>query len=131
MVIPHGHQHPTEAAGARHIGMAHHVARAVHTRAFAIPKRENALVPPFAAQFCLLAAPDRSRRQVFVQAGLKADLRSLQLTRSLLHREVHRPQGRTAIAGAKPCRIKALRLVARPLHQHQPHQSLRAIQQNR
>ena len=37
MVVPHGHQHTTMRRSARHIRMAHHIAGAVHPRAFAVP----------------------------------------------------------------------------------------------
>ncbi len=130
VVVAHGHQHATMGRGARHVGMAHHVAGAVHARPLAVPQREHAVMLALAAQFGLLAAPDCRGGKIFVQSRLKQHAGFRQALALAHHLQVHTAQGRAAIAGHIARRIQTRRLVACRLHQHQPNQGLGSVQQN-
>ncbi len=131
MVIAHGHQDTAETAGSRHIGMAHHIARPVYARPLAIPEREDAIKAPLAPQLCLLGAPDSRGGQILVQARLEQDIGGLKRALRPRHRHVHIAKRRSAIARAIACRVQPCRPITRLLHQHQTHQSLSSVQQDR
>ena len=131
MVVAHGHQHAAVRRAARHVGVFEHVARAVHARPLAVPQAKDAVVFALAAQFGLLAAPQGGGGQIFVQAGLKGDVMFSQRFGGAHHLHVDRTQGRSAIAGDQPRRVQTSGAVTRFLHHHQPHQRLRAVQQDR
>ena len=130
MVVAHGHHHAAMRGRPGHVGVPHHVARPVHARPLAIPQREDAVVFALAAQFRLLAAPDGGGGQILVQARLEQDVRLAQPFAFAHHLQIDAAQGRSAIARDKACRVQPRRLVARRLHQHQPDQGLRAVQQH-
>ena len=131
VIVAHCHQHTAMRRGAGHIGMAHHIARAVNPRPLAVPQRENPVVSALSTQFGLLGAPDRRGGQIFVQSGLKADVIRLQQLSGPGHLQIDPPQRRSAIARYIARRVQPGRPVARLLHQHQAHQGLCAIQQYR
>ena len=131
MVIPHRHHHAAACRSAREIRVPHHVARPVHPRPLAVPQRKDALEFPLAAQFGLLRAPGRRRRKILVQSGLEPDIVLGQQLARARHLHVHRTQGRSAIAGDVTGGVPSRRPVPRLLHQHQPDQRLRSVQQNR
>ena len=130
VVVPHRHQHAAVLRGAGHVGVAHHVARAVHPRPLAVPEREDAVMAPFPAQLGLLAAPDGGGGEVLVQPRLEQDVGGLQDGAGLAHLKIHRAQGRAAVAGHVSGRVEPRGRIARPLHQHQAHQGLRAVQEH-
>ena len=130
MVIAHGHDHAAMGGCARHIGMAHHVARPVHAGAFAVPQAKDAVILALAAQFRLLAAPKGGRGQIFVQTKLKGNLRRLQHVLGAGHLHIDRTQRRSAIARHIACCVQTRLFIAGTLHQHQSHQSLRTIEQD-
>ena len=130
VVVPHGHQHAAIGRGPGHVRVPHHVARAVDTRALAVPQPENPVVLPLAPQFGLLCAPKRGRGQILVQAGLKDDIRRLENGLRPRHLLVNGPKRRAAIAGDISGGAQSRGLVPGRLHQHQANQCLRTIQQN-
>ena len=74
MIVAGNGQHAAMVRGARHVGMAEHVARAVNARPLAIPDAEHAIEAAFAAHLRLLRAPQRGGRQVLVEARLELDV---------------------------------------------------------
>jgi hypothetical protein len=129
VVVAHGHQHPAVARGAGHVGVAHRVAGAVHARALAVPQAKDPVEAPFAAQLRLLAAPERGGGEILVQAFLEQHVGRAQLFLCPAHLHVHRAQRRAAVAGNVTGGVQPRRAVARLLHQHQPHQRLRPVEQ--
>ena len=132
VVVAHRHQDAAMGRGAGHVGVPHHVAGAVDAGALAVPQAEDAVVLALAPQFRLLAAPERGGGEILVQARLERDLRRLEhfRRRAAICRSTA-PSGRAAIAGHVAGGVQPRRLVPRALHQHQPHQRLRAVQQHR
>ena len=131
MVVAHRHQHAAMGRGSGHVDMAHHVASAVHPRPLAVPQAEHAVIFALAPQLGLLAAPKRGGGQIFVQALFELHLRLGQQPGCTGHLYVDRPQRRPAIAGHITGGVQTRCTVARRLDQHQPHQRLCAVQQNR
>ena len=93
VVIAHRHQNAAVGRGARHIGMAHHIARPVHTRALAIPQAKHAIELAFAAQFGLLRPPQCGGRQILIQARLEQDITVLQLFLRAVHLQIDGTDG--------------------------------------
>ena len=60
--------------GAGEIAVPQHVAGPVDAGAFRVPHGENAVIGGVREQVELLAAPDRGRGEVFVDAGLEMDV---------------------------------------------------------
>jgi anti-sigma-K factor RskA len=131
MVVAHRHQHAAERRRTGDVGVPEDVARAVHARPLAVPEAEDAVILALAAQFGLLAAPERRRRQILVQARVELDVRRLEELLRALERRVDRAERRSAIAGDISRRVVPRRLVARMLHQRRADQRLRAAQQHR
>jgi hypothetical protein len=131
-VIVAGEQQDAAVPGAAgHVAVAQDVAGAVHAGALAVPQAKHAVILPLAAQLRLLRAPQRGGREILVEPRLKADVRFAQQFFGAHHLHVHRAQRRAAIARDIPGSIQPRRPVACLLHQHQPHQRLRAIEKNR
>ena len=126
VVVAHQRQHAAVLRGAGQIGMAEHVAGAVDARALAVPHGEHAIELAFAAQFGLLRAPDRGRRQILVDAGLEADVALLQERRGALELRIETAERRAAIAADIARRIQAVAAVQLLLHEAKPHQRLEA-----
>ena len=131
VVIAHGHDDAAMFRRTRHVGMFEHVARAVHARSLAIPQAEHTVVFAFAAQLGLLAAPQGGGGQVLVQPRLKCDVMGGKLLERPAHLYVDRTQRRTAISRDQTGGVQPGGHIARLLHQHQPHQRLRAVQKDR
>ncbi len=131
VIVAHRHQHAAVLRRPGHVGVAEDIAGAVHTRSLAVPEPEDAIMFALAAQLRLLRAPKRGRRQILVQSGLERHVRRGQQLARPRHLQVHRPQRRATIAGDKTGRVQTSGHVDSLLHQHQPHQRLRAVKQNR
>ncbi|MFP4834124.1 hypothetical protein [Paraburkholderia sp. BR10879] len=72
-VVVAGHrQHAAVPRGAEHVGIAEHVAGAVHARPLAVPHRVHAFHTFAGKRVELLRAPQHGRAEVFVQARLEA-----------------------------------------------------------
>ena len=110
--------------------MAEHVAGAVNTRALAVPEAEHAVILAFAVQLRLLGAPNRRRRQILVDAGMKHDIPRLEEFFGAGELQVKPADRRAAVAGDIARRVQPGALVALMLHQHQPDDGLRAVQED-
>ena len=127
MIVAHRHDNAAMRGRARHIRMAHHVARTVHPRPLAVPQGKHAVIGALAPQFGLLTAPNGGGGKVFVQTCLELDLRLFQIGARAHHLLIHRAKGRAAIARHKPCGVQSGGTIARRLHQHQANKRLCAI----
>jgi hypothetical protein len=74
MVVAGDHQHAAVLRAAGGVGVAEHVAAAVHARPLAVPHGEHALDARLGRQGHLLAAPHGGGREVFVDARLEDDV---------------------------------------------------------
>ena len=126
MIVTGYGQHAAMRGGAGEIGMAEDVAGAVDARALAVPHPEHAVVFALAAQLRLLRAPQRSRCEVFVDAGLEADMRRVKEFLRALELLVEAAERGAAIAGDQARGIQTGAAVALALHQAQAHQRLKA-----
>src|SRR5207247_10782569 len=72
--VAHQRQHATVLGGAGEIGMAKDIAGAVDPGTFAVPEAEHPVEFALPAEFRLLRAPDRSRSDVLVEAGLETNV---------------------------------------------------------
>jgi hypothetical protein len=88
------------------------VTAAIDARAFAVPHAEDAVVFRLGEEGHLLAAPDRGRREVLVDAGLEADMALLQVLFRPGERLVQAAEGRPAVAGNESSGIEPGHLVA-------------------
>ncbi len=79
--------------------MTEHVARAIYARALAVPHAEYAIELTLAAQFGLLAAPQRGGGEFLVDAGLELDVRGGELSHGSHELLVEATERRPAIAG--------------------------------
>ena len=111
--------------------MAHHVARTIYARTLAVPEAEHTVEFAFAAQFGLLTAPQGRCGKVFVQPRLERNIILGQWLKGSGHLHVHCPQRRSAIPGHQTGGIEPRRAITCLLHEHQTHQRLRTIQQDR
>ncbi len=78
---------------ARHIGVAHHIARAIHPRPLAVPQAKHAVIFALAAQLGLLRAPKRGGGQIFVQTRLERSHSALPRLGRARHLHINRPKG--------------------------------------
>ena len=130
VVITHQGDHAAMRRCARKVGMAEHIARAVNAGPLAVPQAEHAIELAFAAHLGLLRAPQSGGGEVFVEAGLEDDVVCVEQFFRIDKLRVEATQRRAAIAGDKAARVEARRRVPRLLHQQQPHNRLRAGDEN-
>ena len=130
VVVAHQRDHAAVLGGAGEIGVAEHIARAIDARTLAVPHAENAIELALAAQFGLLATPERGGGEFLVDAGLELDVGGRDLLRGAHELLVEAAQGRAAIAGDIAAGIEAGGAVARLLHQAGPNQRLIAGHQD-
>ena len=128
VVVASDHQHAAVPRAAGGVAVAKRVAGAVDAGPLAVPDGEDAVVRSALEQVELLAAPDRGRRQVLVDAGLEMDVLFLQEAPRLPKRLVVAAERRAAIAGDETRRVEARRRIAPALHQRQADQGLDAGQ---
>ena len=79
VVARHEHDDAAMLRGAGGIGMPEDVAGAVDARPLAVPHAEHAVVGALATHLRLLGAPQRGRREVFVEARLEHDVARLEI----------------------------------------------------
>ena len=130
VVVAHEREHAAVFRGSGEIGVAEHVAGAVDAGALAVPHGEHAVVLALAAQLGLLGAPDRGRRQVFVEAGVEADVVRDELARRAHELLVEPAKRRAAIAGDEAGGIEPGPAVALLLHQAEANKRLIAGRKN-
>ncbi len=126
VVVAHERQHAAILGRAGEIGVTEDVAGAVDARTFAVPKAEHAVELALAAQLGLLRAPDRGRRDVLVEAGLKADVVFVERALRADELLVEGAERRAAIAGDIARGVEAGAAVALLLHQAEAHEGLEA-----
>ena len=130
MIIPHQSENTTPRRCPRHIGMAKHIAGAIHTRALAVPQRKHTVIATLAAHFGLLATPTRRGRQFFVDTGGEMNGRCGQGLFVFFQLLIKRPERRAPIAGNKASRFFPRALIAGMLHQQHSDDRLRAGHKN-
>ncbi len=101
------------------------VARAVDARPLAVPHGEDAVMLGAGEESDLLRAPDGGRREILVDAGLKADLVPLEEAPGAPEGLVEPAEWRAAIAGDEGGGIEPRRRVALALHHGEAHERLR------
>ena len=106
--------------------MFDHIHTAINTRALAIPHPKDPIVPGTLEQIGLLAAPDRGRRQILINARLKMDIMLLQPGFCPPHGLVDAADRRAAIARDKCRGVKPTLLVALMLQHREAHQGFNA-----
>jgi hypothetical protein len=108
------------------IGVTQCVAGPVDARPFAVPDAEDAVDGRAGEARHMLRAPDRGRRQVFVEPGTEDDVVLLEDGVGAPEFNVVAAERRAAIAGNIAAGVEAGRLVAQALLDRQAHQSLHA-----
>ena len=126
VIVARQGQHTAVARCPRRIRMLEHIAGAIDARTLAVPHRKDALHPRFVREVELLRAPDRGRRQVFIEPRLKHNLMLLQMRARLPERLIKPAQGRSAIARDKPGGVESGKPIALALQHRQANQRLRA-----
>ena len=110
--------------------MAENITAAVDAGALAVPHGIDAVVIAVPEKMPLLAAPNRRRRKVFVDAGLKMNVVLRQKLPGGPELLVDAAEGRAAISGNETSGVETRRDVALALHHGKAHQGLRAGQIN-
>src|SRR5579862_8459646 len=98
MIIARDRENAAIFRRARAVGVLERIGRAVDTRPLSVPDREGAIDLGAWEKIRLLAAPDRGRGKIFVEARLETDVVRAQMRARLPQREVIGAQGRAAIA---------------------------------
>ena len=124
VIVAGDRQHAAKPAAAGGVGVAEHVAAAVHPRPLAVPHREHPLHPRLGRQGQLLGAPHRGGGQVFVDAGLEHDVVLGQMVGGLPQAEIQPAQRRAPVAGHEAGGVEPGGPVALPLDHRQAHQRL-------
>ena len=130
VIIARNRQNAAMRGGPGGIGVFQRVARPIHSRPFAIPDAQHAVLGRPRRKPDLLAAPDRCGGQIFVQARLKSDPQRVKVGLRLDQLLIIRPQRRSAIPRDERRRIQPRRPVPPHLRHRQPHQSLRPGQKH-
>ena len=117
VVVAHQRQHATVLGGAGEIGMAKDIAGAVDPRTFPVPEAEHPVEFALPAELRLLRAPDRSRSDVLVEAGLETNVVFIERALRADELLVERAERGTAITGDVPGGIETGAAVALLLHQ--------------
>jgi hypothetical protein len=118
VVIARHRNHATPGCGARHVRVLEHIRATVHTRTFAVPDAKHTVVF-VGARRCeaqLLRAPQRSRRQFFVDARLEHHMVCLEVFFGLDQGLVIGAQRGAPVAADEARRVLADALVAHTLH---------------
>ena len=117
--------------GARKIGVAEHVARAVHARPLAVPQAEHAIDGVLPVKPDLLRAPHGGGGQFLVEPRLEAHIGSGQLPARAVELLVEPSQGGAAIARYETRCVQPRPAVEFALHQEHPHHGLNAGREDR
>ena len=128
-VIARQGQHTAARRGAGAIGVAQHIARAIHPRPLAIPDGKDALLLRALIKPQLLRAPAGGGGEILIQPGLEDDAGLGQALSVVGEFAVIAPQRRATIAGDIPRRVPAQRLIHLPAQEGQAHQGLGAGEQ--
>ena len=126
MVVAGHQQHAAMRRGAGMVGVAEHVAAAVHAGALAVPEGEHAIVFRALQQRELLGAPDGGGGQFLVDARAELDVLGFELLARVPHLDIDLTERRAAIAGDEAGGVEAGGEIELALQHGQAHQSLRA-----
>ncbi len=130
MVVAGNQEHTAVSGRAGVIGVFEHVAATIDSRAFAIPHGEHAVVFGAGEEVDLLGAPNRVGREVFVEPRLEVDVGAPQEFLGLPQGLIDPAQRRAAIARNEARGVESGEAVALPLQDEEPHQGLRAGEEN-
>ena len=130
MIVAHQGEYAAMPGGTGHVGVAKDVARAIDTRAFAVPHTEDAIEFALATQLGLLRAPNGGGGQFLVEAGLEFYIGGGEEALRPHHLLVEAPERRAAIAGDESAGVEAGAAVALPLHQESADQRMIARDQH-
>src|SRR3546814_1111789 len=106
--------------------MLERVARAVDSRPFAVPEREDAILRRIGDARQHLRSPDRGRREIFVDARLEQHIHALEQILRAPQFLVVATEWRPAVSRDKPAGIEAGTRVALLLQHWQTHERMRA-----
>ena len=116
MVIASNRNHAAVLGGTGHIRVLEDIATAVHTRAFAVPDAENAVVlVGLGIEIELLRAPHGGGAQLLIHTGLKNDVVCVQMLLGCNQRLVVATQRGTPVAADETCSVQASGQIAHPL----------------
>jgi hypothetical protein len=130
MVVAGHDQHAAMFRGARGIGMAQHVAAPVDARPLAIPDGEDAVIGALAPHLRLLAAPDRGRGKVLIEAGMELYSLGLEQLMGALEGQIDAADGGAAITRDVARRFETRLAVQGFLGESRPHHDLGARDEN-
>ena len=123
-------QHAAVAPDAGEVRVLEDVAGAIDARALAVPHAEHAVVLRLREQVGELAAVDRRRAEVLVDAGDEDDVVLAEQIRVALEGEIEPAERRAAIAGDERGGVEPAALVGAVLVQGQTHQRLNAREED-
>ncbi|MDT4815803.1 hypothetical protein FQZ97_488400 [compost metagenome] len=126
VVVAGQQQDATVGRYAGRVAMLEDIAAAVHTRAFAVPHGEHAVVTRAGEQAGLLAAPDGGSGQFFVDPWLEVDVVFLEEGLGFPEALVEVAERRAAVAGDEAGGVQAVRLVPLLLQHRQAGEGLGA-----
>ena len=127
VVVAEDREHAAERRAARRVGVLQRVDTSVDPGRLAVPHREDA--SDFRrVQRHLLAAPDRRRGEVLVDAGLELDVVALEVLRRRPQCQVDAAEGRASVARDEARRVEAGGAVALALQHRQADERLRRRQ---
>jgi len=124
MIVAGDRQHAAMGRGPRGITVLQHVGRAIDAGTLAVPDGEDAIDGRAWVDIDLLAAPDRGRCQILVDAGLEMNTMLFQVAPRLPQRVVVDAQRRAAIPRDESAGIESGGDVALALHHRQANQRL-------
>src|SRR5256885_4116005 len=123
-------QHAAVTPDAGEVGVLENVARAVDTRALAVPHADDAVVLGSGEEVGELAAVDRGRAEVLVEPGDEDDVVLAKEIRIALQGQVEPAEGRAPIAGDQRRGVEAPAAVGAVLVERQPDERLGAGQED-
>src|SRR5689334_20929639 len=112
MVVSRQRENAAMAGGTGRVRVLQRIDGAVHARALAVPDAEHAIDLGTRKQPNLLAAPDRGRSKVLVQAREEGDVLGLQEGFRAPQRVVVHAERRTAVTGDETAGVEPRRAVA-------------------
>ena len=130
VVVPADDENPALGRRAIDVAMLQRVARAVHAGPLAVPQGEHAIDRALRVQRHALHAQAGGGGQVFVDGGQEFDVGRFEELLRLPQLLVHHAQRRAAVTGDEAGGVQAGALVELLLRQQQPHEGLRAGQED-
>src|ERR1700674_2572548 len=119
VVISCNEQHPAMLRRTGCIGVLEHVTTAVYARTLAVPHGEHPVVLGPLEQPHLLRTPDSGGGQLFIHAGLEADVMFFEVCLGLPQGLIKAAKRGAPVTGYEPSRIKSSREIALTLDHRQ------------